>query len=421
MWYIERLDGYFLLCNTTHTSLHTCREDENGDIAIYIDEHQGPGQIIHWYNIRDADYDAELRENEVKWRHWVEEVAPSADIPGENPLGVFYNNVSTHGGEYRLINRFAYDYETKNRYDLVLKVHDLEEDVITSYKTTLFITDREDVPAWIRWGPIEQTKKDAASTAGKRDVQMCWDSPWNAGRPPITGYDVRYRIVADPQNDWTSIAAVTTTDCLDADGNPVTVNPAFIKGVTTLGYTLADLEANTEYEFDVRTYNAQLTGAWAEDKRIFNTGENTTTPAAPPTPEPTPTPTPEPTPSPTPEPTPEPTPPPPAPLTAEFQSVPTSHNGSDAFSLELHFSEGIPELSFRTVRDSMLDVSNGQIIEAKRITKSSNQGWRITVRPSASESIEIRLPATTDCAGTGSVCVDDKKMAHSIVATISAS
>ena len=39
---------------------------------------------------------------------------------------------------------------------------------------------------------------------------MCWDSPWNAGRPPITGYDVRYRIAADPQNDWTSLAAVAT-------------------------------------------------------------------------------------------------------------------------------------------------------------------------------------------------------------------
>ena len=420
MWYVERLDGYFLRCNTTHTIFQTCREDENGDVAIYIDEHQGPGQIIHWYDIRDADFDIDLEENEGKWRHWIEEVAPSANIPGERPLGLFQHSAD-YPSEYRLLNRFAYDYETKNRYDLVLKVHDVEEDIITSYKTTLFINDREDVPAWIRWGPIEQTKKNAVGAPGKRDVQMCWDSPWNAGLPPITGYDARYRIVADPQSDWIAIDAVMTTDCLDVDGDPVTLNPDRIDGVTTMSYTLTDLEASTDYEFDVRAYNPQLTGGWAEHKRIFNTGVNTAIQIAPPTPEPTPPPTPEPTPNPTPEPTPEPAPSP-TPLTAEFQSVPASH-GSDAFTLELHFSEDIPDLSYRKVAGidqlGMLRVDGASILRAKRIMKGSNAGWLITLNPDGRTSVRIDLRATTNCLYADAICLPDgRKLSNAVSASI---
>ena len=389
--------GWILLCDATPTPYLECSQNENGDIALYYDEHQSPGRIMHWYNIRDADFDAKLEENEGKWRQWIEEVAPSSNIPGEPPLGIFRQ----HRNIFQLLNMFAYDYETKNRYDLVLKVLDVEEDVITSYKTTLFVNDIKETPEWIGWGPREQTKKDAVGTAGKRDVQMCWDSPWNAGRPPITGYDVRYRIAANPPLDWIPMAAVATTDCLDGNGNPVQLNPQDIDGVTTRSYTLTDLEANTDYGVDVRAYNAQIVGPWTRDWHRFNTGASTATQTAPPTPEPTP----EPTPSPT-------------PLTAAFQSVPTSHNGSDDFTLELRFSEDIPDLGYRTVRNHVLQLTNGGVIQAKRMTKGSNQAWRIMVRPTASQPVTVRLLATTDCADTGAICVGDRKLAGNIAAII---
>ena len=393
--YVERV-GYVSLCKTLPTPYYECRENENGDLDIYMGEHESPGRLMHYYEIVDEDYDVKL---EKRWRHWIEEVAPSSNIPGELPIRPF----TPYQSGYQPINMFAYDYETKNRYDLVLKLHDVEEDIITSYKTTLFITDRVDNPAWVSWGPIVQAQKDAAGTAGKRDIQMCWDSPWNGGRPPITGYDARYRIVADPQNDWTSLAAVMTTDCLDGDGNSVQLNPDDIDGVETMSYTLTDLEPNTDYEFDVRAYNAQLTGEWAQQQRIFNTGGSTATQTAPPTPEPTP----EPTPSPT-------------PLTAEFDSVPANHNGSDAFTLELRFSEHIPDLGYKTVRDHVLQLTNGGVTQAKRMTKGDNQAWSITVRPTASETVTVRLLATTDCADTGAICVGDRKLAGNIAAIIEA-
>ena len=168
-------------------------------------------------------------------------------------------------------------------------------------------------------------------------------------------------------------------------------------------YTLTDLEPNTDYEFDVRAYNAQLKGAWAEHKRIFNTGGSTATQTAPPTPEPTP----EPTPSPT-------------PLTAEFHSVPASHNGSDAFTLELRFSEDIPELGYRTVRNHVLQLTNGGVVKAQRITKGDNQAWRITILPTGSQSVNVQLLATTDCDASGAICIDARKLTGNIATIVPA-
>ena len=128
------------------------------------------------------------------------------------------------------------------------------------------------------------------------------------------------------------------------------------------------------------------------------------------TPEPV---TPEPvTPEPvTPEPvTPEPTiapAPAPAELTAEFRNVPATHNGADTFTIELHFSEDIPELSYRTIRDTALAVSDGRITKAKRYAKGSNQAWTITIQPASRQAVEIELSATTDCDDTGAICSAD--------------
>ena len=195
-----------------------------------------------------------------------------------------------------------------------------------------------------------------------------------------------------------------TTFCFDADGNIVNMNHSEVDGVGTRGYTLTDLEPNTDYEFDVRAYNAKLKGAWAEHKRIFNTGASTATRTAPPTPEPTS----------------EPTPPPPAPLTAEFQSVPAGHNGSDAFTLTLRFSEHIPDLGYRTVRNHVLQLTNGGVTQAKRMTKGDNQAWRITIRPTGSQSVSVQLLATTDCDASGAICVDGRKLTGNIAAIIEA-
>ena len=93
-------------------------------------------------------------------------------------------------------------------------------------------------------------------------------------------------------------------------------------------------------------------------------------------------------------------------FTARFEGLPETHDGRNAFSFELHFSEDIEGLSFRTVRDALLDVSGAEVTKAKRLTSGSNQSWRLTVRPSSGGDIAVALPARA-CGETGAVCTTD--------------
>ena len=391
--HVSDYGGIRPLCEQLGNGYFTCEEDANGDIVTYIPEHLPIGMFAHWYLLI-------AEENRGEIRHWIEgDIDPVSGLPAVTPYSLRADE------DQKLVTVVTFDYEVKNRYDMVLKLHDVDADITTSYDFVIHVLDRDDHPARIIHGPIVQMKKNAAGTAGKRDIQMCWLTPWNEGRPPIPGHDVRYRIVADPPLDWTLIDDAATTFCWDADGDLVDMNHSEVEGVVTGAYTLTDLEPNTDYEFDVRAYNAQLKGAWAEHKRIFNTGANTATQTAPPTPEPTPEPTSEPAPT---------------PLTAEFHGVPASHNGSDAFTLELRFSEDIPDLGYKTVRDHVLQLTNGGVTQAKRMTKGDNQAWSITVRPTASQTVTVQLLATTDCADTGAICVGDRKLAGNIAAIIEA-
>ena len=106
-------------------------------------------------------------------------------------------------------------------------------------------------------------------------------------------------------------------------------------------------------------------------------------------------------------------------LTARFENMPASHTGAD-FTFGLVFSEDVEGLGFRTLRDDAFDVTGGSVRNAKRQEQGSNQRWTITVRPSsASDTVKITLPETTDCNATGAICTDDDRpLSHSLSATV---
>ena len=99
----------------------------------------------------------------------------------------------------------------------------------------------------------------------------------------------------------------------------------------------------------------------------------------------------------------------PPPLTAEVREAPESHDGSAAFTFELHFSEELA-LSYVTLRDHAFTVTGGSIEKARRLTQGSNAGWEITVEPSGNGSVTLVLPVTTDCEVDGAICADDSRM-----------
>ena len=95
------------------------------------------------------------------------------------------------------------------------------------------------------------------------------------------------------------------------------------------------------------------------------------------------------------------------PLTASFESVPTSHNGSGEFRFRIAFSEEF-SLSYKTLRDDhVFTVEGGKVTGARRLVKGSNIGWEVVVEPDSNGDVTIVLPATTDCNAQGAICTGD--------------
>ena len=100
-------------------------------------------------------------------------------------------------------------------------------------------------------------------------------------------------------------------------------------------------------------------------------------------------------------------PPPLPPITASFIGMPSEHDGTNSFTFELRFSEDIKGLSYKTLKNSAFQVTNGSIKKARRLARPANQRWEITVQPSNNNDISIMLPPTTDCSTTGAICHSD--------------
>ena len=96
-------------------------------------------------------------------------------------------------------------------------------------------------------------------------------------------------------------------------------------------------------------------------------------------------------------------------LTAQFEAMPASHDGVNAFTFELRFSQEI-KMSYVNMRDDVLDVTGGTVTGARRLAKrlengkSSNLRWEITIAPESNADVSITLPPSADCAVVGAVC-----------------
>ena len=98
-------------------------------------------------------------------------------------------------------------------------------------------------------------------------------------------------------------------------------------------------------------------------------------------------------------------------LTASASSVPSSHDGSGAFTFELRFSEEPKDdFSYTTMKNHAFTVSGGTVTKASRLAPPSNVGWEITVTPDGDGTVTIVLPVTTDCAADGAICTEDGRM-----------
>ena len=96
------------------------------------------------------------------------------------------------------------------------------------------------------------------------------------------------------------------------------------------------------------------------------------------------------------------------PLTAAIHDLPSYHNGQNAFTFEMRFSEAPrPDFSYRTVRDHAFTVTGGSVTYVRRLEPGKNVRWEITVTPNSSADVAIALNATTDCEANGAICTED--------------
>ena len=105
-------------------------------------------------------------------------------------------------------------------------------------------------------------------------------------------------------------------------------------------------------------------------------------------------------------------------LTARFESLPESHDGSE-FKFEIHFSEEI-DMSFVNMRDDVLDVTGGVVTGARRLETGSDLGWQIDIVPVSNADVSISLPPTVDCEAASAVCTaDDRALSVGLAVLVS--
>ena len=109
----------------------------------------------------------------------------------------------------------------------------------------------------------------------------------------------------------------------------------------------------------------------------------------------------------------------PVPLTAEFQDLPDSHDGSATFIFQVLFSEDVG-ISYVNMRDDAFSVSDGDVTGARRVNGRSDL-WEITVEPDDNSDVGITLPANRSCSTAGAICTKEdtpRRLTNSPSATV---
>ena len=124
-----------------------------------------------------------------------------------------------------------YDHEEKSSYEVRVSASDGEGGTDT-IEVAISINNVSEAP--------EAPGAPRIRASGMTALGISWSAPRNAGRPDITGYDLRYRNTAE--TDW-------------SDGP---------RGVEETETEVPGLLEDTEYEVQVRAVNAEGTGEWSE-------------------------------------------------------------------------------------------------------------------------------------------------------------
>ena len=109
----------------------------------------------------------------------------------------------------------------------------------------------------------------------------------------------------------------------------------------------------------------------------------------------------------------------PAPLTAAFQDLPDSHDGSTEFTFRVLFSEDVG-IGYVNMRDDAFTVDEGDVTAARRVN-GRNDLWQITVEPDGVAGVAVTLTGNRACTTAGAVCTKEdtpRQLTNSPTATV---
>ena len=222
-----------------------------------------------------------------------------------------------------------------------------------------------------RNGGCEPEAPAVTATAGAAagSIAVSWTAASSGGAPPL-GYRVQWKPASD---EWPAPGSVIQEDDLE--------EPAAVS------HTITGLVAGAEYTVRVSAYNSIGEGHFSTDAPVTSSAASANASAKA------------------------------EPLTASFEDLRGGHNGADAFTFRIAFSEPI-SISYTVLRDSALDVTGGSVAEARRVEGRSDL-WEITVEPSSNAAVTVMLPATEDCDAQGAVCTEDGRgLSYSVAALV---
>ena len=130
-------------------------------------------------------------------------------------------------GQLRTRSGRTYDYETKDRYSVIVRAQDGKGGSAT-ISVEIILTDESEPPG----RPVAPT-----ITASSNSLNVRWTAPENTG-PAINDYDIQYKATGGNFTDWSHTGTSTNT-------------------------TITGLTANTRYEVQVRATNDEGTGDWS--------------------------------------------------------------------------------------------------------------------------------------------------------------
>ena len=108
-------------------------------------------------------------------------------------------------------------------------------------------------------------------------------------------------------------------------------------------------------------------------------------------------------------------------LEASFENVPQDHDGSNAFTFNVAFTNDV-SITPAAMRDHAFTVTNGDVTGASRVDGRNNR-WLITVDPDGDDAVTITLPGNRACGTQGAICSKEDnpvQLSNSPSATVAA-